>query len=166
MLLLLPTSLQLPQLSMSRISPQGGVGHISIPHLKPNPHALPLSDSTYLVSSEVFNKTKEIHIWNIINYPKLPLKIFVLICVKQMLSLMKCQWIRNCGGGPTAWIAAPETLALQHSSSPIPDMHPASRKCPPSTGETGVSSGHQPENSVNPCSTWMCPFLTKELRGT
>lgn len=59
-----------------------------------------------------------------------------------MLSLKKCQWITNSGGGPTAWIPASETLALQHSSSPIPDVHPASRRCPASKGETGVSSGH------------------------
>lgn len=44
----------------------------------PNPHALLLLDSTYLVSSEVFNEPNEIHIFNKINYPKLPLKIFVL----------------------------------------------------------------------------------------
>lgn len=113
--------------------------------LKPNPHALSLSDSTYLVSSEVFNEIKEIHIFE---HNKLPQAPSQDLC-PQVLN--KCCPLRNASGSEivvvavvcsTAWIPASETLALQHSSSSIPDMHPASRKCPASKGETGVSSGH------------------------
>lgn len=57
---------------------------------------------------------------------------------------------KYCGDGSTAWIPASETLALQHSSSAIADMHPASRKCPASKGETGVSSGHPTSEFCEP----------------
>lgn len=129
---------------MFRISPQGGVEHVSIPH--------PEAKSPCLISFRfhLFGLIRSFQ-WDkrdpYFEHNKLPQAPSQDLC-PQVLN--KCCPLRNASGSEivvvavvcsTAWIPASETLALQHSSSSIPDMHPATRKCPASKGETGVSSG-------------------------
>lgn len=141
----------------------GGVGRISVPHPGAQfPCLIPFRFHLFgLIRSFQWDKRDPYFEHN-----KLPHSLSQDLCPYVLNS---CCLLRNTNGSEIVvvtpqpgsqhlrlWLFNTAPVPLQTCILPAGSAQPARVK-------QEWALGTQPENSANPCSTWMCPFLTKEL---